>query len=89
MNRNSLLQFYTKLIDNRIEYRYQPQQAKEKYPTVSSMGLQNKINKAIVVHASFDTTTFNPLHYKLDFFAKTTKVYRIDNSDYLLIVRSQ
>ena len=89
VGKQSLFQFYNNLLDHRISYKLQPPVPNEKYPTVQSMGLQNKNNTTISHPTVFDQNSFNPLYYKLDFFAKTTKKYRIDNSNYLLVISPQ
>ena len=36
---------------------------------------------------AFDPNNFNPLLYKFDFYTKSTLVYRVDNTSYLIFIR--
>ncbi len=83
-------QHYKNLVDllrNRIVFVKQSQEANEKYEKLSNMQLFNKHNKSLIKDDSF-SQNFNPLKYNLVFYAKTTKVYRID-SDWLLVINPQ
>jgi hypothetical protein len=83
-------QHYKNLVDllrNRIVFVKQSQEANEKYEKLSNMQLFNKHNNSLIKDDSF-SQNFNPLKYNLVFYAKTTKVYRID-SDWLLVINPQ
>lgn len=58
----------------------------EKFPKLSQQPLFNKYNGEITRDASFDQSSFNVLKYDLNFFSPHTKVYRIDNTDWLIII---
>ncbi len=81
----------TNLLKNRVSYVIEPASVNNKYPLISSLPLMNKMNPAVVSHdpAGFDPTTFNPLTYRWNFFSDKLLVYRIDGTDYLLIVQPQ
>ena len=36
---------------------------------------------------AFDPNNFNPLLYEFDFYTKSTLVYRVDNTSYLIFIR--
>ena len=36
---------------------------------------------------AFDPNNFNPLLYKFDFYTKSTLVYRVDNTSYLIFIK--
>ncbi len=82
---NTFIELLTKRI-NIVEELYVQN---EKYEKISSLNLLNKYNTSIS-HESFKTVDeFNPLKYQMDFFAKTTKVYRIDNTNLIVVIDPQ
>lgn len=89
MNNPTLVTALGKLMTDRIEYRVTSQDQNEKYPLLSSMPLASKTNAAIqgANFQNFNVNTFNPLVYNLEFFSDKTQVFRIDNTDYILIVK--
>ena len=74
------------LLNNRIRYTQVAQEPNEKYTKLSSRGLLNKNNPSMTRDQTFNEGTFNPLKYDLNFYAKTTQIYRIDNSNYLIVI---
>jgi len=78
-----------RLLDSRVHVAVQKAEEGEKYARLSAIALHDKLNPGLVRDTVFDPLAFNPLKYELDFFAQTIQVYRIDNSDYLLIIDPQ
>lgn len=84
------LKIYNDLINNRITIIESPISGKEKCQKLSQMELMNRYNPSLVRDLVFDPTTFNPLKYKLNFFSSTsTNVYRVDNTNYIIIIQPQ
>lgn len=84
--------FWVNLLENRISFVEEPISPDEKYEKISEAGLANKYNSSITPFGTedFSVETFNPVRYLLDYYqSKLTKVYRIDNTDYLLIIQPQ
>ncbi|WP_425077818.1 hypothetical protein [Psychroserpens sp. S379A] len=78
------------LLRNRIEIYTQDDIAKQKQTKLlSEVLLFTKYNKNLKRDTEFRLETFNPLKYELDFFAKGTYVYRIDNTNYFIQITSQ
>lgn len=90
-NASSLRPALLDLLKNRVSYVEEPVRADDKYPLLSSLPLMNKFNTAIQPHdpALFNVQTFNPLIYSWNFFDNRIQVYRIDGTDYLLVVQPQ
>jgi hypothetical protein len=61
----------------------------EKFLKLFSMPLFNKYNINLKKDTVFTVETFNVLKYNLEFFSKFDKVYRIDNTDFILIIHPQ
>jgi len=88
-NNAELRAAFTRLINERITYMRSPYQADEKYTLLSTCPLNDKDDPRMTRDTRFDADTFNPLKYKMNFFARTTQVYRFDGSDYLIIITPQ
>jgi len=78
------------LLRNRITvYEDSNPETQKKCKLLSEVPLFNEYNKDIKREVNFNIENFNPLKYELDFFAKGTYVYRIDNTNYFIQVTSQ
>jgi parvulin-like peptidyl-prolyl isomerase len=86
---NDRLAFYSQLINQRVEFAQAPQTTDEKYPRLSQCALLNKYNSYLQRDEQFDPATFNILKYDLSFTSQHTVVYRVDNTDWLLIIHPQ
>lgn len=58
------------------------------YKLLSQVPLFNKYN-ASLKRDTFDTSQFNPLKYSFDLYSKQTQVFRVDNTDYYIVIKSQ
>ncbi|WP_343747489.1 hypothetical protein [Fluviicola sp.] len=88
-NNPTLVTALGKVMTDRIEYQLAPPDENEKYPLLSSMPLLTKMNPGVhgADFQNFDLNTFNPLVYNLEFFSDKTQVFRIDNTNYIMIVK--
>ena len=88
-NNPTLVSAWGKVMTNRIEYLVAEQDQNEKFPLLSSIPLMTKSNPAVqgADFENFNVNTFNPLTYNLDFFSDRTFVYRIDGTEYLMIIK--
>ena len=86
---NELYNAFVKLLKERVQITEELFNQNEKYVKISSLALLNKYN-SLVVHNNFKSVSeFNPLKYQMDFFANTVKVYRIDNTDLIIVIDPQ
>lgn len=83
------LDFLNDLLDNRIQIIESPLNDNEKEPKLSSIELLNKYNPALKRDVDFDPLSFNPLKYNFNFFPKAASVYRVDNTNYLIVIKAQ
>jgi hypothetical protein len=67
------------LLRERVEFKNQPFEKIEKYQKLSSIQLFNKYNESLKRDLEFNIETLN-------FFSSHRKVYRIDNTDWLIII---
>jgi hypothetical protein len=89
INNPTLVSAFGDVMMNRIEYQVSPLGQTEKYPLLSSMPLMDKVNQTIqgANFSNFDVNTFNPLVYNLEFFSDKTQVMRIDNTNYIMVIK--
>jgi hypothetical protein len=72
---------------SRIEIRNSAEYAGKKFNLLSGVALQNKYNPNLIREAFFNPTTFNPLKYRLPMTSKNREVFRVDGTDYLIIIQ--
>ena len=89
VNEPSRLSFLTDLIENRIKITESPLTLNDKFTKLSTTALFNKYNNAIARDITCDPASFNALKYDLKFSSKTTEIYRIDNTDYIIVIQPQ
>ena len=76
------------LIRNRIEYKQQSEMPGKNFKKLSDVPLINKYNPNLKRDLSFNPNEFNPLKYQMDFFNRYGAVYRVDNTNYLIVIKS-
>ncbi|MES2516206.1 MAG: GTP cyclohydrolase [Bacteroidota bacterium] len=81
--------FLTDLIENRIKIIELALSPNEKYAKLSDVALLNKYNTSLTRDIAFDANTFNALKYDFIVSSKTPVVYRVDNTDYLIVIQPQ
>lgn len=91
LSKPNRLKDFKHLLRNRIQIQEMPKliQHSEKFSLLSEAGLFNSYNKSLKADTSFNINTFNVLKYNLQFYNNGTKIYRIDNTNYFIIIKSQ
>jgi hypothetical protein len=77
------------ILNNRVKIEEMRLESDEKYPKLSSVELFNKYNPNLTRDVVIDEANFNPLKYSLRFHAKTTLIYRIDNTNKVIVIYPQ
>lgn len=78
------------LLRNRIVIKELPNITDDsKYTLLSTVKLFNSYNPNLKRDDTFNSSTFNPLKYNLDFFRIGSIIYKIDNTNYYIIIKSQ
>ena len=77
------------LLDNRIKIVVSPVKGEDKYTKLSSVELLNKYNPNLKRDEGFDPNNFNALKYNMNFFNSQALVYRVDNTDYIIVIKPQ
>lgn len=83
------LKCITDLVENRIKIVKMTISSSDKYIKLSQVSLLNKYNPLLQRDVVFDQSTFNPLKYDFITSAKTTMIYRIDNTDFVIVIEPQ
>ena len=79
----------TDLLNNRIKIIEVVSSEEEKYPKLSSVGILNKYNTDLKRDVVFDPNNFNALKYNLNFFSTKKEIYRVDDTNYLIVIEPQ
>ncbi len=58
-------------------------------PLLSSIPLYTVYQKGLSRDASFNPKTFNPFKYSFDFYSPNKQVFRVDRTDYVIIINPQ
>lgn len=77
------------LLENRIKVIVSDVSPVEKYLKLSQVALLNKYNSSLTRDVVFNPADFNPLKYDLVFFPKEPMVYRVDGTNYLIVINPQ
>jgi hypothetical protein len=87
-NNPTRLSYITDVIVNRVKIVESPV-TNDKYPKLSSIPLLNKYNSALTYDAVFNPDAFNPIKYNFNFYTNANMVYRVDNTNYIIIIEPQ
>lgn len=87
LNNPERLRNIKNILRNRVEIKSMPNYPKET-KLLSEVPLFNKYN-AKIKRKRFDKDNFNPLSYNFDFYSKSTQIYRVNNTDYYIVIKSQ
>lgn len=80
------LKMLTSLIQERIKVALIPLDPNDKYPKLSNVPLLNLYNPAMKRDDVFHPETFNPLKYDFVLTSENTMIYRVDYTDYVIII---
>ena len=83
------LALYNDFLENRVRVIESQKSGDDKFIKLSSVSLMNKYNATLTRDLVFDPNNFNPLKYALDILPKTTMIYRVDNTNYLIVIQPQ
>ena len=89
LNDKDRLESLNKLLQQRVKIVVEPYATGESYKKLSEVKLFDKYNKDLKRDQEFNLETFNVLKYDLYFFSQSIRVYRIDNTDYIIKVLSE
>jgi len=81
------LEMITEFLNKRFDIQYRPEYTGKKFDLLSSVELSNKYNPNLKRDYSITKTDlFNPLKYNFPMHSKNQMMYRIDNTDYIIII---
>lgn len=68
----------------------EPSSAQESYTKLSALVLKNKCNFTLTRdEQSFNPATFNPLKYFFNFYPNSITKYRVDGTNYVIVISPQ
>ena len=79
----------TDILNNRVKIEDKKIEKDEKFVKLSTVEIFNNYNPNLKRDMSIDENIFNPLKYNLRFHAKYTLIYRIDNTDKIIVIYPQ
>lgn len=76
---------------SRVEVKTIPAANNENYTLLSSVDLKNKYNPQLTRDnaGNFNPLQFNALKYLFDFYPKQDKIYRVDNTQYVVVIHAR
>lgn len=78
------------ILRNRVKIELASRNEKSAYmPLLSSVPLFTNYNSALKRDRNFDKNKFNPLTYQFHFHGFGSAMYRIDNTDFVVIIKPQ
>ncbi len=91
LNRPEYLTYMKHLLRNRIEIVNKADliKHKDKYELLSEVGLFNNYNSNLTMDTGYNPETFNVLKYNVRYHGNGASIYRIDNTNYFIIIKSQ
>ena len=87
LNNPQRLKDIKNILRNRVFIIELPNHKKES-KLLSKVSLFNNYNKSLR-RKRFNENNFNPLKYNFDFYSKGTKMYRVDHTNYYIVIKSQ
>ena len=88
LNKPSRVLDFKHIFRNRIFIQKEEVKDISKYPLLSTVPLFNIFNEAIEIPV-FIVKDFNPFVYNFNFNSKFRLIYRVDNTKYLVIIKSK
>jgi len=84
------LKRYKNLLRNRIEIlKLDKKRDQKECPLLSQVALFNFFNENLKRDVAFNKESFNPLKYNFNILNKGNILYRIDNTDYFILIKSK
>ena len=76
------------ILRNRVVIQNEDVKDISNYPLLSTVSIFDVFNNSIQFPL-FDKENFNPLIYNFNFNSKTRLIYRVDNTNYLIVIKSK
>lgn len=78
------------ILRNRVQIIHAPGKDLTSFVKLSQVPLFKTYNPSLIRDVSYNENSFNPLKYQFNFdSAQGSKTYWLDNSDYLIVIKSQ
>lgn len=89
LNNPQRLKDIKNILRHRIEIVELPNKDLSSFKKLSAVPLMKEYNKLLQRDTAIDIQNFNPLKYQFQFFSKKSTTVRVDNTQYLITIKSQ
>ncbi|NIK93193.1 hypothetical protein GZ212_13605 [Mangrovimonas sp. CR14] len=89
LNKPQRLKDLKNILRNRVQFIEYPQGNDKPYPLLSEVPLFNNYVQGLTRDAHPKKETFNPLKYNFSFYERYNLTFRIDNTNWFIIILSQ
>lgn len=89
LNNSQRLKDVKNILRHRVEIVEVPNKDLSSFKKLSSIPLYKEYNSALMRDMTINRRTFNPLKYQFPFFSKESLTVRVDNTPYLIHIKSQ
>ena len=80
----SLLKDIKDILRNRVKVQIETNKDISKFPIISSVKFNDE---NLIVEKKFSFENFNPLKYNFNFYLKTKQIYRVEETNYIIIIK--
>lgn len=80
------LALITNFYQNQLSVEYRPELREKEFESTNDLNLLNKYNPTLQRDTNYNASTFNPLKYNIQISPLYKRMYRIANTDYIIIV---
>jgi len=77
------------ILRNRVEIKQFKANETKPCPLLSEVPLLDYYVSTLMRDTNFNPTTFNPLKYQFNFYGTGASMYKVDNTNYYIIIKSQ
>lgn len=89
LNRSQRVKDIKHLLRNRIEIKLVPGGDLKPCPLLSEVSLFDAYVQTLTRDTNFNPQNFNPLKYNLNFYSRAAALYKVDNTNYYIIIKTQ
>jgi hypothetical protein len=89
LNHSQRVKDVKNILRNRVEIVNAGDKDISSFPSLSEVSLFNDFVPTLTRDYNFNPEHFNPLKYKFNFYSRNSSIYRVDNTTYYIIIKSQ
>lgn len=84
-------QYFKELFENRLTYKKVDNKLlnKKEVQHISDVNLNTIFNSNLSRDNTFNINSFNPFKYNLNFYSKSLQIFKLENTDYVMLIYPQ